>query len=954
MLGGMEGMFRPTIGRKFAALFAALILLGLANQWIVRAALSQFSKRVAIVDASSSLRRVARSAQIELLELDSGIDTSTAEIDFQLGRFDATLNALETGGKIAGQQLPKLSGELQSEWVSLRDQWRAYRDKVRRMEDRLKAGQNVRASMLALDADDRGLVSATQHFVADLTEHYRKIDRDTIVGIYWLGIIDLILILASFLAIRAHIVLPLRRLSAASLAISAGRYGARSGYRARDEIGQLAVAFDDMAEATERHIRQIEADMIAIGRTESELRQSNREIEDLYNNAPCGYHSVDADGLFVRINDTELSWLGYQREEVIGKLSMADLLSPQNRDLFSRHFPLYLERGYVQDLEVELVRKDGSLLPVLLNATSLKDEAGRFVMSRASLYDISRIRQAESALKEQQDLLQHFMEASPLGMLIVDSELRYLAANQAIAEINGLPAEAHIGRTLGQVLPELASAVEPIFRRVLDSGESIRNQEVCGEVPSAPGERRCWLVSYFPIFSSSGRVRAVGGVVLDITERIDTSRQLALMTQLYAILSQANHAIVHSRDKDTLFAEICRIAVHDGTFVMAWAGRLEGERLVPFANWGRDEGYLQQLNVVVTDPVLGSGPSSVAIREQRTVICNDIASDPMMEHWRELALARGYRSSAVFPLHQGGRIFGAFTLYTEAPQVFSVEVLALLEDLARDLSFALDAFREAEMRVAAEAGVRKLNEELEWRVAERTRELEAANRELESFSYSVSHDLRAPLRSIDGFSQIVQQRYAGQLDETGRGYLDRVRRASQRMGELIDDLLQLARIGRGDLRRQDVDLSAIAAAAVEELRRNEPERRILCQVQSGLCAYGDPGLMRVVLDNLVGNAWKFTRHSSDPQIMVGAIDQEGEMVYFVRDNGAGFDGAYANKLFQAFQRLHLESEFEGMGIGLATVQRVIRRHKGRVWAEGEPDRGATFYFTLPQRQEQRT
>ena len=820
-------MLRPTIGRKFALLFAALILLGLANQWIVRAALDQFGKRVAVVDASSSLRRVGRSAQIELLELDSGIDTGTAEIDYQLGRFDRRLFALENGGRIAGQRLPKLPAELQPEWLSLRDQWHAYRDEVGSMESRLKTGGNIRTAMLALDADDRRLVSSTQRFVADLIAHYRKIDRDTIVGIYWLGVVDLLLILASFLAIRAHIVHPLRKLAAASRAISAGDYGARSGYRSRDEIGQLAAAFDDMAGATESHVKQIERDILEIRRT-------------------------------------------------------------------------------------------------------------------------------ESALKEQQDLLQQFMEASPLGMLIVDSELRHLSVNQALAEISGVPVASHVGMTLRAVLPQLASTVEPYFRRVLDSGEAIRDLEVCGESPLHPGERRCWLASYFPIFCTSGKVRAVGGVVLDITERIETGRQLALMTRLYSLLSRANQAIAHIRDIDALFTEICRIAVHDGTFVMAWASRLEGERLLPLAHWGRDEGYLEQLGIVVTDPVRGSGPSSVAVREQRAVICNDIATDPMMAHWREAALARGYRSSAVFPLAQGGQAFGAFTLYAESSQVFSPEVLSLLQGLSWDLSFALDAFREAEMRRVAETGLKRLNEELEWRVTERTRELEAANRELESFSYSVSHDLRAPLRAIDGFSQIVQQRYAGQLDEAGRGYLDRVRRASQRMGELIDDLLQLARMTRGELHRLDIDLSGIAQAVIEELRRYEPERKIDCQVQEGLYAYGDPGLLRVLLDNLIGNAWKFTRHSSDPQIEIGEIEQAGEVVYFVRDNGAGFDGAYSNKLFQAFQRLHRESEFEGMGIGLATVQRVIRRHKGLIWAKGEPGRGASFYFTLPQRQGVRT
>jgi signal transduction histidine kinase len=229
-------------------------------------------------------------------------------------------------------------------------------------------------------------------------------------------------------------------------------------------------------------------------------------------------------------------------------------------------------------------------------------------------------------------------------------------------------------------------------------------------------------------------------------------------------------------------------------------------------------------------------------------------------------------------------------------------------------------------------------------------ELEATNRELEAFSYSVSHDLRAPLRSIDGFSQILMEDYTDEIDEEGKDYLGRVRAASQRMGRLIDDILGLSRVTRGTMSRERLDLGALATEVAEELRETRPERKVEFSAQKGLEVWGDPKLLRVALANLIGNAWKFTEKTPEARIEFGLdeeLSREGRVpVYYVRDNGAGFDMTYANKLFGAFQRLHGADEFEGTGIGLATVQRVVHRHGGRIWAEGEVDRGATFYFTL--------
>jgi len=303
---------------------------------------------------------------------------------------------------------------------------------------------------------------------------------------------------------------------------------------------------------------------------------------------------------------------------------------------------------------------------------------------------------------------------------------------------------------------------------------------------------------------------------------------------------------------------------------------------------------------------------------------------------------QGYDETAGWRVRKDGSCFWA-----------EVRLTAIYDAQAHVIGFGKVVDDVTEPRRIAEA-IGQINTHLEQRVSERTAELATANvqlralnQELEAFAYSVSHDLRTPLRAISGFSDILKTSYGDGLDARGRHYLDRIHLATVNMGQLIDDLLALSRLTRADIRTGPVDITALAHTAAAALQQSDPARVVTWEIMDGLLAYGDGSLLQVVLDNLLGNAWKFTSKKAAARIEVGARNEAEETVFFVRDDGAGFDMAYADKLFGAFQRLHTVREFAGTGIGLATVQRIIHRHGGRIWAHGVVDQGTTISFTLP-------
>lgn len=309
------------------------------------------------------------------------------------------------------------------------------------------------------------------------------------------------------------------------------------------------------------------------------------------------------------------------------------------------------------------------------------------------------------------------------------------------------------------------------------------------------------------------------------------------------------------------------------------------------------------------------------------------------------------RANLAVPLLQGENLWGLLCIHQcREPREWQETEIDFVSQIASHLGIALlhgellaELQGEVMERQQAQQAVQGLNQELRKAIIE----LEVVNKELEAFSYSVSHDLRAPLRSIDGFSQALLEDCYDHLDLTGQDYLQRIRLATQRMGQLIDDLLKLSRVTRSEMHVESVDLSLLACRICSELQQTQPEREVEFAIQTGLVAKGDARLLEVLLENLLNNAWKFTSKKTQAQIEFGEVSPKSEIpVYFVRDNGAGFEMTYVNKLFVPFQRLHRMNEFPGNGIGLATVQRIVHRHGGRAWAEAGVDRGATFYFTL--------
>lgn len=520
----------------------------------------------------------------------------------------------------------------------------------------------------------------------------------------------------------------------------------------------------------------------------------------------------------------------------------------------------------------------------------LYDEQGRITGHFGIQRDITNRKQAEEAYRT---LIEHSLQG-----LIIFQDNRIVFANAMMSEISGYTIDELLGAAPGEVFAQIHPEDQAMVRHFMHA--RLADQPLPSRyeyrIIRKDGKVR-WLEARGVRINYRGRP-ALQGAYIDSTERKRAEENLRKAKQRYRNLFEEApimYVITLDQGGQPIIADCNQL-------FLSTLGYSQEEVLSrPLTDFYTPESRSRTLEGGWYQQALQGHPLS----QERQIVARDGRIIETLLHARP-------------EFDSDGQVYGTRAMFVDITE-----------------------------RKRAEAEIRQFNAELERRVIERTAQLTVANKELEAFAYSVSHDLRAPLRGIDGFSRILLEDYADRLDNDGQNYLHRICAASQRMSQLIDDLLKLSRVTRTELYHNPVDLTTLAWAVAAELQQTQPERQVEFVIADDMRTEGDMRLLRVVLENLLSNAWKFTLHQPYPIIEFGAVPQPaGSTAYFVRDNGAGFDMAYADKLFGAFQRLHSEQEFPGTGIGLATVQRIVQRHGGRVWAEATIGKGATFYFTL--------
>ena len=626
-------------------------------------------------------------------------------------------------------------------------------------------------------------------------------------------------------------------------------------------------------------------------RSRNKLPGSQQLAQALMQSAGIGIFIVE-EGKLQYANPLFQELTGYTGKELIGKDSL-QLVHPEDRETVRERAIEHLKEKSVHPYEYRFIKKNGDVIWVLGKVTSV-DYGGRPAVI-GSFTDITERKRMEEQLRSSEERLKVLFEFAPDAYYLHDMEANFVDGNRAAEKLTGYKREELIGENflkLNLLPPEQIPKAAEFLAKA-----AVRQHSEAGEftLNRKDGKQIAVEIRTFPVTIEGQDL--VLGMAHDITER-----------------KRAEEALRESEERYRTILE----GMHDGYYEIDLAGNATfvNDSACRYLGYSREEMIGMNYRVYTL-------PEDV---ETVFKIFNQV--------YRTGEPVEGFAWKAT-------RKDGA-TGFAEA------SVSPIKNDKGETVGFRCVG-RDVTERKRAEEKIRQLNEELEQRVielGERTEQLQAANKELEAFSYSVSHDLRAPLRTLDGFSQALLEDYGDELDELGKDYLQRVRYAAQHMAQLIDDMLSLSRITRSEMRCEKVDLTALARSIAAELKQRQPERHVEFIIAEGLAGNGDARLLRVVLDNLMGNAWKFTRTRECARVEFGHTKADGESAYFVRDNGVGFDMAYVDKLFGAFQRLHSPVEFEGTGIGLATVQRIIHRHGGRVWAEGAVNQGAIFGFTL--------
>ncbi|HEU5453097.1 MAG TPA: PAS domain S-box protein [Terriglobales bacterium] len=592
--------------------------------------------------------------------------------------------------------------------------------------------------------------------------------------------------------------------------------------------------------------------------------------------------TISRDGLITDVNHATELATGISRDRLIGS-DFADYFTDPDRA--RRGYQQAFSEGYVRDYPLAIRCACGTAMEVLYNATVFRNEAGEVEGIFAAARDVTERTRAELAARR----LAAIVESSDDAIIGKTLEGIVLTWNQGAERLYGYSAAEMVGRSVMAVVPaEHQGEVRELLRRIA-AGERIEHHETVRQ--RKDGSRVDVSVTLSPTKDARGEVTGASTIIRDITER-----------------KRAEEAVRRANAYNRSLIE----ASVDPLVTIGSDGKITDVNAATEAatGCGRQELIGTDFSDYFTDPAQARAGYEQVFRE-------GLVRDYPLELRHRTGSVVSVLYNASIYRDQGGNTAGAFAA-------------------ARDIT----------ARKRAEDEVRKLNQELEQRVQQRTAELQSANLELEAFTYSVSHDLRAPLRHLSGFAKLLLEENAAVLNATGRHYVDEIRDAARRMGQLVDDLLELSRMNRQALNPQPVALEPVIQQAVRELAPEIGQRAIEWKIAPLPHAVGDPVLLKQVFANLLANAVKFTRPRNPAVIEVGEQVAQGETVYFVRDNGVGFDMRYIDKLFGIFQRLHRTEDFEGTGVGLAVVQRIIHRHGGRVWAEAQPDRGATFFFTL--------
>lgn len=673
--------------------------------------------------------------------------------------------------------------------------------------------------------------------------------------------------------------------------------------------GQVRGLFVQMLDITDR-----KASEDRMQEANGQLGQALAQAQALYNQAPCGYHSLDIHGVFVAINDTELQWLGYTREEVVDQMNFREVTLPARVPLLEDRMARLLRDGVLGGAEYEMRRKDGSVFHALLSSAAVRDEQGRFLHSNTTVVDITARKAAEIALRENQRFLQTITDHVPGMIAYLDAMLRYRFANAEHLRVYGLDPEQMLGIHISECMPpEVWADIAPRMQAAL-SGQA---QHFEAWRRTVGGESIYISANYLPDIHE-GLVQGVFVQIVDITDRKRVEERVSqLNEELEQRIHERSLELLESEQRfrlmvDTL-RDYCIFFLDVEGHITDWtdsAQRMEGDS--PTEMLGRHYAVLFNRST----PEKGRD-----------------AADQMLRK----AASRGQHEMQAWHRRKDGS------------EYWSHSVLIALRDANGELKGFAKINRDMTDAKRLDDLMRNINDELENRVADRTEQLLAANKDLESFSYSVSHDLRSPLRHISSFVSLLEEHLDGHLDDTAQKYLSTIGSSARHMSQLIDGLLAFSRLGRSAVNLTPVDFALLVDAVVSQLAHDTQGRVVDWVVASDLpVVQGDALLLREVWANLLGNAFKYTRPRERARIEVGwSVDPAVGYTFFVRDNGVGFDTQYAQKLFGVFQRLHRASEFEGTGIGLALTRRILERHGGSIWAESQLGQGSVFHFSLP-------